>query len=86
MCSLGGSEEQQPAEDEQKEGDASGSKDVKTQSSSEDGKPHFEVLIAFFENFGCHCVLQVNFPHLISTFSNFVRSYFRKHTNLQLCT
>lgn len=41
MALLGGSEDKEPGEDQNKEEDASGSKDGQTQSSSEDGKPHF---------------------------------------------
>lgn len=38
---LGGSEEKEPGEDKSKEGDACGSKDEQTQSSSQDGKATF---------------------------------------------
>lgn len=41
---LGGSEEKEPAEDQLKEGDASGSKEGQTQSSSQDGNPFLVVV------------------------------------------
>lgn len=39
LLSPGGSEEKEPGKDQHKEGDASGSKEGQTQSSSPDGNP-----------------------------------------------
>lgn len=39
LVSPGGSEEKEAGEDQQKEADASGSKEGQTQSSSQDGNP-----------------------------------------------
>lgn len=45
LCLLGGSDENQSAEDQLKEEDASGSKDGQSQSSPEDGNNTFVALI-----------------------------------------
>lgn len=50
LASIGGSEEKEPGEDQHKEGDASGSKEGQTQSSSQDGNSYSFSMVEKFHN------------------------------------
>lgn len=50
LASIGGSEEKEPGEDRHKEGDASGSKEGQTQSSSLNGNSYSFSMVEKFHN------------------------------------
>lgn len=86
LCLSGGSEEKKPGEEQHKDGDASGSKDSQTQSSSEDGKVTFVFFFCFFEKVRSHSVLQVSLlHHCVPSCSHFVCYYFQTNQFAHVC-